>query len=189
MRTIRVFGRVVPSEVDGPGLRAVVHLAGCTVRCPGCFNRDIWDASGPNVRRILPEQLAEEMLAVSPHVTISGGEPTDQFDALVDLLCELRDRGAQSVILFTGRRAARSTLAVFEVLELVDVVVDGPFVASLPEREWLRGSRNQEIHVLSERVRREDLRQHSVQILVDGDRVTVTGFPDESLTEDLEDGT
>ena len=69
----RIFGRIVASEVDGPGVRAVVHFAGCSIRCPGCFNRELWAESGPNVREVETADLAAEILAISPHVTISGG--------------------------------------------------------------------------------------------------------------------
>jgi anaerobic ribonucleoside-triphosphate reductase activating protein len=182
---IRIFGRIVASEVDGPGVRAVVHFAGCSLRCPGCFNQDLWAKTGPNVREVSPEALAEEILAVSKHVTISGGEPTDQPQGLIDLLNALRVGGAESVILFTGRTNHRENLELLEILG-VDVVIDGPYDAEQPESEYLRGSQNQRILVLSDRIEYAQLKVRAVQILVDGANTIVTGFPARGLLEDLD---
>jgi anaerobic ribonucleoside-triphosphate reductase activating protein len=178
---IRVHGAIVASEVDGPGVRAVVHFAGCSIRCPGCFNRALWAESGPGVREVSAADLAAEMLAISPHVTISGGEPTDQPGGLLDLLIALDAQGAQSVVLFTGRRGAVDSAL---LVGLVDVVVEGRFDARKPETAWLRGSTNQGLIVLSgARIAREQLRQHGVQVHVDGERLVVTGFPSPEFLE------
>lgn len=172
---IRVYGSVVASEVDGPGVRAVVHFAGCSIRCPGCFNRALWATDGPGVREVSAADLAAEMLAISPHVTISGGEPTDQPGGLLDLLIALDEQGAQSVVLFTGRRGAIEFSALGG---LVDVVIEGPFDPRKPEKYWLRGSTNQAIVVLrAARLAPEQFRQHGVQVHLDGERLVVTGFP------------
>lgn len=67
--------------VDGPGLRAVVFLQGCPLRCLYCHNPDTW-AFLPPTRD--PQQLAEEIAKYKPYfgtnggVTLSGGEPLSQ---------------------------------------------------------------------------------------------------------------
>jgi len=172
----KIFGRIVASEVDGPSVRAVVHFAGCSIRCPGCFNQELWAESGPNVREVETADLAAEILTISPHVTISGGEPTDQAQALYELLAHLHGHTA-SVILFTGRQAATANLEAAGV----DAVIDGPYDASQPEPTWLRGSQNQRILVLSDRLSYADMKARNVQVLIVGDQLVVTGFPTRDL--------
>ena len=172
----RIYGRVVASEVDGPGVRAVVHFAGCSVRCPGCFNKDLWEVDGPGVREVDVADLAEEILFISTDVTLSGGEPTDQAQALYGLLAHLHGR-ATSVILFTGKQAATANLEAAGV----DAVIDGPYDASQPETTWLRGSTNQRILVLSDRLSYAEMKARNVQVLVIGDQLVVTGFPTADL--------
>jgi len=185
VRTIAIYGGIVPSEVDGPGLRAVVHFAGCSIRCPGCVNVALQATTGHNVRNVEPGALASEMLACSPNVTISGGEPTDQLEGLVDLLVALRDGGARSVILFTGRVLEPGLAATFRALQLVDVVIDGPFDASQPEANWLRGSTNQRFHLLSDRIGIPSLRSHGVQVHVCDGTMVFTGFPTKMFLEKI----
>ena len=73
---VKGIGQIVASEgVDGPGVRAVVHFAGCTVGCAGCFNPHTHSSTGDGTWERDACDLAEDLLAVSPAVTISGGEP------------------------------------------------------------------------------------------------------------------
>jgi anaerobic ribonucleoside-triphosphate reductase activating protein len=95
-------GMIIPSLVDGPGERAVVHFAGCSIGCPGCFNPETHDGQGW-ARTV--QSVASEMLAISPRVTISGGEPTQQPFLLRLLLRELRAQGVPAAEV-EGRAAA-----------------------------------------------------------------------------------
>ena len=133
------IGKIVPSDVDGPGTRSVVHFAGCSIGCPGCFNPHTHDQTNPLVWKADAHTCARAMVEVSPLATISGGEPTDQIEALYDLLIALRAEGAESVVMFTGRRVEwlrthRPLWNRIEAERLVDVVVDGPYVRKLDER-------------------------------------------------------
>lgn len=69
--------------VDGPGIRFVVFLQGCPLRCMFCHNPDTWEASRPVKYEWTPEQLLEEVLRYrnfirSGGVTCTGGEPLVQ---------------------------------------------------------------------------------------------------------------
>ena len=99
------------------------------------------------------DQILEELLdpVAEPRdgITILGGEPMAQPLGLVALLCALKNRGLH-VVVYSGYTlealVRRSEPGVHEALHLTDLLVDGPFVASLADRagEW-RGSRNQRI--------------------------------------------
>lgn len=184
------IGEIVLSGVDGPGLRAMIHFAGCSIGCPGCFNPHTHDGDADGVWSGDAQSVARSMLAVSPSASISGGEPTDQPFALMALLRALKAEGVSDVVMFTGRRvewleAKRPTLWNAIVREaLVDVIIDGPFVKSLLETgDVTRGSSNQRIIVLTDKLSESDFNVREVQILSDGDRLIITGFPSVELLE------
>src|SRR5947207_15612856 len=89
-----IHGFVRGNWVNGPGLRAVVYLQGCTLGCRNCWNPETHTFAGKE--RSIAE-IAD--LVVSAHqeralegVTLSGGEPMQQADALLALIESLRDR-------------------------------------------------------------------------------------------------
>ena len=185
---VHVYGSVVASHVDGPGMRAVVHFAGCSLRCPGCFNQDLWDRRGPAVHLVEANKLASDMLAISSSVTISGGEPTEQMLGLVDLLHSLRSMECDDIVMFSGHRLGAlrraSAWQAIEAGNMLDVLIDGRFRADLIETgSIMRGSSNQRIHCLTSRWEESDFEDRGVQVLLDEGRVVVTGFPEAELLE------
>ena len=95
VNTIR-FNR---SLVDGPGVRTVVFLQGCDLHCKGCHNSSTWNISEgiPMTTAELAERLKKEV--INKKVTISGGEPLIQTEAVVELLDMLN---GFDVALYTG---------------------------------------------------------------------------------------
>lgn len=149
--SIRIFGLVPDSIVDGPGLRYGVFVQGCTHACPGCHNPESQPADGGEVYEI--DRIYEDIRAnkLIHGVTFSGGEPFEQPAECAKLAGRLKDDG-YNVWAYTGYlledllRMAEADPAVGEFLQNVDVLVDGPFVESLHsyELEW-RGSSNQRV--------------------------------------------
>lgn len=191
---LAIWGGLAVSQVDGPGSRVVLHTAGCSVGCRGCFNPHTHDQAAPGVTWWPPSELARQVYDVAvatgaKGVTISGGEPTDQMEALVTLLRHLRQRGFDSIVLFSGRkveylRAHRGFAQSVEQESLVDVLIDGPYMESKPEAEWNRGSANQRILPLTSRHEVEEFRSREVEIKVDTDgRVVLLGFPDQEMLD------
>lgn len=78
--------------VDGPGIRSVVFLQGCRLRCQYCHNPDTWSMTGTNVQEMSAEQLVKKLSRFKPYykdnggVTFSGGEPLLQKDFLLEVL-------------------------------------------------------------------------------------------------------
>ncbi|MBN1610345.1 MAG: radical SAM protein [Polyangiaceae bacterium] len=177
---IRVHAIVHQSVSNGPGVRSVVWLQGCSRGCPGCFNPETHPAQGG--QQIGASELADELLAVQPSgVSISGGEPFEQPEGLLGLVTQLRQRAPESSLLvFTGYRLeeVRSMPLGRAILSRLDVLVAGPYVESLPSHQWLVGSSNQTIHLLSMRHEPEQFvrpRQIEVVLRPDG-TVCTTGF-------------
>jgi anaerobic ribonucleoside-triphosphate reductase activating protein len=123
--------------------------------------------------------LAAHILALRPNiegVTVSGGEPLQQWDAVVDLFRRIRGASDLSVVLLTGytlpeiRRRGGSEI----LLSLVDVLIAGRYVARLRLARGLRGSRNKKTHLLTTRYAAEDLEQVPDAELIIGPDGTLT---------------
>ena len=173
--TISLFGTVPDSIVDGPGLRYAVFVQGCSHGCPGCHNPESQPAEGGAVTAISDLLADIEANGLVHDVTLSGGEPFEQPEACAVLARALKERG-YGVWSFTGylyedllrrAQAARAErarreeaglagealpegiatdLAVGDLLDAIDVLVDGPFVESRKslELKWC-GSSNQRL--------------------------------------------
>ena len=89
------------SHVDGPGIRTVLFMQGCNLHCKGCHNKSTWDINKGIERDI--DDLVEELNknVFNKKITISGGEPLFQKDALVELIDKLYDKGFD-IALYTG---------------------------------------------------------------------------------------
>lgn len=88
--------------VDGPGIRFVVFLQGCPMRCLFCHNPDTWDVAPTAGTPVSVEQLVEEFESNRPFyrsggITVSGGEPLLQPDFLADLFAAMHVRPAGRV--------------------------------------------------------------------------------------------
>ena len=89
---VRLHAVELASRANGPGLRSVVWFQGCTLGCSGCFNPGTHDSGGGYDTEV--ESLAEQLLS-APNIegiSISGGEPFQQPDALADLVARLGRR-------------------------------------------------------------------------------------------------
>ena len=74
--------------VDGPGIRFVVFLSGCPLRCKCCHNPDTWNVSGGremSADEVLTDYKKNEMFYKNGGLTVTGGEPLLQIDFLVEL--------------------------------------------------------------------------------------------------------
>ena len=156
MIPIRIAAVVDVTEAEGPGARFAVWVQGCALRCPGCCNPHMFDPAGGEAVEMV--DLLARLDAVRDRVegvTLLGGEPFEQPGVLAPFARLARDRGL-SVMAFTGHlledlRIDRPAGA-RELLAHVDLLVDGPYRADLPERHrrW-SGSANQRFHHLTGR--------------------------------------
>lgn len=132
--TLRVAATLAASCANGPGLRFVLWLQGCTARCPGCANAEFRDVTGGTVRSVA--SLFEEIIAgqdILSGVTISGGEPFEQEDSLLALTRRIRAETSLNLFIFSGWDASRlqDRYSALELAEFADAILCGPF---RPER-------------------------------------------------------
>ncbi len=134
-----------PVTTLGPGRRVGVWFQGCSIRCPGCLSLDTW------APRRGTTTVAAVLDAIVPHLleaealTVSGGEPFDQPEALRALLEGWRAAHSGDVLVYSGHafEALRPTLAAID--GLVDAIVSDPYDRSGGDGLALRGSDNQRL--------------------------------------------
>ena len=168
------------SKVNGPGLRFVLWTQGCSKGCSECFNPETWST---NVyKELSPIQLFEIVKNFEVDgITISGGDPLEQEDELLELLMLLSTmRLRKGVILFSGfTRAEISSSPIREkCLSYIDVLIDGRYEKNLKVDFSLRGSSNQEFYFFSNKISSSELCfDQEIEISsLEGD-IMMTGFP------------
>jgi anaerobic ribonucleoside-triphosphate reductase activating protein len=173
---LKLAGIMGESIVDGPGIRFAVFCQGCPHHCEGCHNPETHSFEGGTpvrVDRLLQEIDKDPILK---GVTFSGGEPLCQAAAFLELAKGVKERGLDIVIFtgyrleelqayiegkvpdgkmtddgtpehnITDKVKMLDRDALSQLLELTDILIDGPFV--LAERDLtlqFRGSRNQRV--------------------------------------------
>ena len=151
MSALRISGIVEESVVDGPGLRYVVFTQGCPHRCPGCHNPQTHDPAGGSLMdsAAIVEQFRENPLLAG--ITLSGGEPFLQPAPLCEIAEQVK-AGGKTVMIYTGYtyeqllRLAGCDAELARLLELADLLVDGPYLEKLRDPDLrFRGSSNQRI--------------------------------------------
>ncbi len=133
--------------VDGPGFRTSIYCAGCPNACPGCHNPQSWDIRHGTMTST--EELMEEIMSDPfANVTFSGGDPMFQAEGFAELARAIRERSDKTIWCFTGYKFENllKNPKQLELLQLIDVLVDGPFVQSLRDEDlFFRGSSNQRL--------------------------------------------
>lgn len=148
-KKIRVAGVVNDSIVDGPGFRFSVFVQGCPHGCPGCHNPQTHPFEGGVMME--PEEILERMKKnpLLKGITLSGGEPFCQAEALAYLARQVHAAG-WDVVCYTGYTLeallAMEDPHIRELLEEVDLLIDGPFILEKRDLTLLfRGSSNQRL--------------------------------------------
>ena len=145
---LNLAGIVGDSIVDGPGIRITIFSQGCPHHCPGCHNPETWGfGSGTD----MDEETIMEIVRSNPlcrGVTFSGGEPFAQAAGFAKLARLLRTAGKEvaSYSGYTFEALLEGTDDQRALLEVIDVLIDGPFLQAEKTLEIpFRGSRNQRI--------------------------------------------
>ncbi|MBF3236002.1 radical SAM protein [Aeromonas veronii] len=190
MHWLNVASRLPCTEAEGPGRRAALWVQGCNKRCRGCCN--------PGYLQLVERELVStssvlDWLANAHHVhdlegvTFLGGEPMLQAQGLAVVAQGAQSLGL-SVMVFSGYTKteldAMQLPGVDQLLRYTDVLVDGPYEASLPEisRRWV-GSTNQQFHYLTERydaqIEKRDAVERLIEVRINSDgTVFVNGWPE-----------
>ncbi len=158
------YSGIIGSDIaNGEGVRVSLFVSGCTHHCKGCFNPDTWDfaAGKPFTEKTQDFIIAELNHPWIAGLTLLGGEPMEPENqrALAPFLHRVRARfgSSKNIWCYTGCVLERDlqqesrwrTEVTDELLSMIDVLVDGPFVESLKDITLrFRGSSNQRILVM-----------------------------------------
>jgi anaerobic ribonucleoside-triphosphate reductase activating protein len=146
---------------NGEGVRISLFVSGCTHRCKNCFNEIAWDFDyGQPFDSAVQEKILSELgSSFISGLSLLGGEPLEPQNqlALYPFLQEVKSRYPEKKVwCYTGfvfdekdgtlTNKAKNTPVTKELIALIDVLVDGPFVEELKDiRLKFRGSSNQRI--------------------------------------------
>ena len=139
-----------PVTALGPGRRVGIWFQGCSIRCPGCISADTWAPHSPDMTVTNLLDSLDSWLSACDGITISGGEPFDQPDALIELLKGLRERHHVDILVFTGFEKAEIHCFLDRASGLIDALITGPYRAVAGQTKALRGSDNQELNLLTD---------------------------------------
>jgi anaerobic ribonucleoside-triphosphate reductase activating protein len=181
---LRVATIVADTEAEGPGRRFAVWVQGCSLRCAGCCNPEMFDE-----RRGTPmpiDELAAQIPAGVEGITLLGGEPFEQAAGCAEFARLAKARGL-TVMVFSGytraELAERSDAA--PLFGEIDLLVDGRYDRTKPEpappigRRWI-GSANQTMHYLTPAYAADDPRMrtsNTIEIRVSARDIKINGWP------------
>ena len=192
-----IHGFVAHSQVNGPGVRAVVYFQGCNLGCASCWNPATHAFTGLSreAQEVAEQVAAAHRTLVIDGVTFSGGEPMQQALDLLDLIRLLKSaRSEISIGMYSGYTereldsghfwtrygiAQETRCRIWEdINQLLDFAVLGRFVASRPSQLPMRTSANQVLRLFSGRYREEHFKCLEFEVHIESaGLVRITGFP------------
>lgn len=188
---VRLAGFEPRSFVAGPGIRAMVWVAGCHRRCPGCSQPEFF---GFDVGQEVPvAELWKRIRSIADidGITFSGGEPFEQARPLA-ALAKLAHMHGKTVVSYTGYRleALQADRQRFgPLLDEVDLLIDGEFREELTGNYRWRGSANQRLICLTDRIRlpdETDVSEMQITFGATGPDLVFSGILSQSLIRELQ---
>jgi anaerobic ribonucleoside-triphosphate reductase activating protein len=174
---------VADTKSLGPYNRFAIWVQGCLKRCPGCISEESQPLDGGYEAETAV--LAANIINTPDidGITISGGEPFLQSEALVDLVNRVKAKKDIGVIVYTGNDFEE--IKENELTKLCDIVIDGAYIEDLNDGLSLRGSSNQNICLITERYAKEAKEFYGVQgrkieLHFREGRTTMVGIPDKT---------
>ena len=143
-----------PVNVLGPGKRIGIWFNGCNHHCPGCSNPELWELQERY------KTTLQTLMRLVKHIcdnqavdgfTLTGGDPFTQADAFRQLLPEL-SKFSNDILVYTGFDYEEILLKYPELVSQIGVMIDGKYIQERNNGAVLRGSDNQRIIILNDRL-------------------------------------
>lgn len=144
IHSVETFG-----TVDGPGVRFVVFVQGCPLRCAYCHNPDTREFG--KGEKVSVDKMLEEILKYKNYiegVTVSGGEPLSQIDFVTELFEKLKGRGLTTCIDTSGATFSEDKIyleKLDKLLGVCDLVMLDIKQIDSEKHKWLTGKGNENI--------------------------------------------
>ena len=175
MNNENVTGKIHSFEslgaVDGPGIRFVVFMQGCHLRCKYCQNRDTWDINAGKsytVKEVIEKILRYKnyILASNGGVTLSGGEPLLQQDFVIALFRELKKQNISTCLDTSGMFSITDKIK--QIVDLTDIFLLDIKCINDETCKWLTGSSNKLELEFAKYINNKNKRIWIRQVLVPG---------------------
>lgn len=138
-----------PVTTLGPGKRIGIWFQGCSLRCKGCLSPDTWERKTASITVDAIIQQIHPWFSFADGITISGGEPFEQPEALYALLTALRQQFSGDIFIYSGYHWNEIEPQVTKMSGLIDALMSGRYQVENTQSLMLRGSDNQQLHCLT----------------------------------------
>ena len=195
MKTINYSHFVTNTEFLGPYKRSVLWVQKCCFSCEGCIAPEMQKDGGhfADTKTLAGVLLSD---STTEGVTISGGEPFLQADALFEMINIMKSKRDTGVIIYSGftldELKAKSDNAVQKLLSITDILIDGRYEKNLDDGIAYRGSSNQNIICLSDRYKKVSQTYYGnsarkTELRIDNGHIVLVGVPSENTLKAVRD--
>lgn len=180
---MRIHQFIEKTRANGPGVRFCIWVQGCSLRCLGCFNPETHDfGAGFEISVADIFEMIKRNSKELEGVSISGGEPFDQAEDVLELILRIKKELNLSVILWTGYELHElmnfKTFSSFT--EYLDLIITGRYMQSFHNPKELKGSSNQQYIFVSDKYSENDLKDISFAEIQLGEKeIKITGVGSE----------
>jgi anaerobic ribonucleoside-triphosphate reductase activating protein len=176
------------SQIYGPEKRFVIWFQGCSLKCFGCWNKEMWSNNPKNL--FSADEIIKFILYAKEikGVTFIGGEPLDQNEDLLELTIKLKKLD-YSIVLFTGyEKFELKKRYQKEIWKNSDIIISGRYIEKYRNinLQW-RGSSNQKIIFNSKKYEKYILENSNfceIEIKKSGE-IIISGFPEKAFLENF----
>lgn len=175
-----------PVVTLGPGRRLGIWLQGCSIHCKGCIapENQPFDEKFSVPLEILIDEITPALNEASG-ITISGGEPFDQADILIDLLTEINQRGIDDILLYSGYDKEKILSQYPQISGLIATLIDGQFIEGAATDAVWKGSDNQTLTIFNEKYREKyenwsALKKRNFQLIKNETGYYLIGIPNQN---------
>ena len=174
------------TDLLGPYRRFVIWVHGCCFACEGCLAENT--KNGAYTEMSVKDLAQEILMSDTEGITISGGEPFLQAEALFELITLLKSVRDTGVIIYSGftLEKLQKNADTQNLLSVTDILIDGRYIKKLDDGRAYIGSSNQRLHYLSDRYKNIGQEYYSekkrrAEIKFTLDKAVLIGVPSENV--------
>jgi anaerobic ribonucleoside-triphosphate reductase activating protein len=167
--------------VLGPGKRVGLWFQGCTIRCKGCMSVHTWEFKKEYLVDV-HEIIGKINAFPSDKLTVSGGEPFDQPEALMEILKGVR-KTKKDILVYTGYPYEKVRRIWKDILEFIDILITGPFKEGEESELVWKGSENQRMVILNKKLKplylefMKEKKSKTIQLVKSNGSLYLLGIP------------
>ena len=176
------------TDLLGPYRRFVIWVHGCCFACEGCLAENT--KNGAYTEMSVKDLAQEILMSDTEGITISGGEPFLQAEALFELITLLKSVRDTGVIIYSGftLEELQENDENKNLLRVTDILIDGRYIKELDDGRAYIGSSNQRLHYLSDRYKNIGESYYSsykrrAEIKINPNEVVLVGVPSKNVLD------